>query len=563
MKTKQDQSLRVDILTKVWAAGIAWWREHLVFITAVAILVYLVLFQWPFFHTGDTWAESFTEYLDQAVHLPLSDITAPSWVGYLTVIPSALSQAYIGLNLPLGVVDYFFRAITLVFVVGCASFVASSFNREVIRSDILRVALAVGFVLLIGDVATFSFINCWYVGFVPLILITLSQRRLSYLQQVLYVLFGAALVFTKPSLILAPFLVYRAIRTKEYISSGLLLVAVAVQTYCLLFLSQGSTATAAADLGDVIRAMSIGITSAMFKFVHVFPGNSGFSITIALSILVLMTYGLWRARGFWVTVLIGFGLALSVYGHVLAPGEIIISMVHSVGDFYNYNLKAQREYMIAIFLLLWIFLLLPGILTAARKYLLKRYAWLPLVVVLVLLVGLGTRVYRPINAGLLSNLGPYRSTLDAKQSICIPLPVPSLGSTDAGWVFQNKGGCAVGNTKLKIDTATFTRPVNPALTIDVLAPQDHRLMSVLFLLRTSPTISTPMSLYDNDAGTTYYATLYPARDSLSAVSFNLSDLPERDIYHLTLTAGSEYPRAGFFQGTTTPVYYPYFMGRPQ
>ena len=202
----------------------------------VICTLYIVLFQFPFLVTGDTWAETFYEYVHGALANSWQGFFYTGIAGYFNFLPKIISFSYVAFGLPLQYIDYFLRIVTILYTIACVSFVAHKYNRSLISSDLLRVVMALFTLMTYYHISSFSFINVWYVGFIPMILISLNSKRFDgESKQILYAVYALTICLTKPSIILLPLVIYRTVKVKEYLMGIIIIAGIVLQT--LLFIT--------------------------------------------------------------------------------------------------------------------------------------------------------------------------------------------------------------------------------------------------------------------------------------------------------------------------------------
>src|SRR6266567_3643997 len=348
-------------------------HKHPIIITLLLIVIYLVIFQRDFITSSDVWAEGYSEYLAKSVSKSFFGAMAPSWEGYLTLIPSLLAKMYVHFfGGYLGYVGYYYRAVVILFTVASVIFIAAPINRKLIKNDYVRIVFSLATLFLLSHVSSFSFINVWYICFVPIILISLNTAKLSNKQQIWYVLLSLLAAFTKPSLILVPFVAYRAVKTKEYVSNGIILLAAFIQTYLTLFRTS-DTRVVTLGIKQLFLAIYLGNGVAPLKILHVHP-NQLYVLVANLAVLGLFVL-LLKKRGVLFTAVIAVGYLFSIYTNLLAPGTQ--TDFHALA-IYNDIYKLQRELMTNFFVLLLVFLNFETMHTYVRSYRKQRMYTVPI-----------------------------------------------------------------------------------------------------------------------------------------------------------------------------------------
>jgi hypothetical protein len=525
-------------------------RKYLVGTTALLILLYLFAFQNEFMRTGDAWAEGLTEYLGEALRLGWGEVFMPSWMGYLTLLPSLLSKAYVAVGMPLGYIDLFYRAVSVVFVVVCTSFMAHRMHRKVIRSDVARIALALCMVVLVADVSTFAFINVWYVGFAPIILLCLNSQKLGKVAQVLYMSAAALIALSKPSIILIPFVLYRAWRTREYTSNGLVLAAVGVQTYMLMRVNSGPAET---NIGHILTVTG---TQAL-KLFHVVPGEA-WCLAAANAVLALIALVLWLTRGIWVAMLMAFGALFAAYSYYVAAGSDLFRQGATFRDVYQYDFKAQQELVVAIFLVISIFLAGTGVYQYARKRSAKKYVPLLAGVFIIFAAGVAVRIYQPIDAHKTVSISSFRHSLNTKQPTCIPLPARSPAGPDVNWMFPYLGKCQVESAMSLPDYSRFTVPLTGNESrLSVYGVYGRPITAMLIPIKTDTPVT--LTLRDTVANMSFTSTVKPMKNGYGFASFNVTGLPWRGSFTFTLSADKLGASLSYFTDSDSIALYPYFI----
>lgn len=537
-------------------------RKHLLLVSLISIGLYLLLFQTVFLFSGDTWAESFAEYLHETLMVGWKDVFAPSWAGYLTVIPSALSAAFVSSGIPLGLVDYYFRATTILFAALSASFIGLRWNRKVIKSDTLRVFLAVFLIVLFSGVSDFSFINVWYMGFIPIIFICLNPALLSPLKQVGYVIFSILVVLTKPSIVLAPFVLYRMFKTRQYISNIAVLLAIGLQAYMLLFAGPPHMQTnVTPGATEALMALFVGSGISILKFFSITPLSIWFVVGANL-LLGLMFWYVAKKKNIWVALALATAFFVAVYAQYMAPGEYLYRKVHNFVALYNFDLKLQRDLLINAIFVIWLALLIPNVVTFIKQKTTNRY--LKYVLITLLFSSLfvqAARVYHPIDARQAMDISPFRHSLTVRQPLCIPLPTPVPGGVDPEWYFQDGGTCITPQKNQKLQPSPISANKTVHLRVEGLG--SYPLKSILLPLYVPDGVSGTVTIRDIRSGQSYVAAVHKSKEAVTPVAFNTAGIAERDSYEFEVTS-TTLELARFSQGSDTgqPAYYAYFM-RPE
>ncbi len=538
--------------------------KHPFWAAVIFCLVYLIILQKAFLFSGDVWAETHMEYLDEAINEKYAKIFEAGWAGYLTILPSLLAKIYIFFDLPTGYIDFYYKAIIVVFTIGCVSFCASKFNQQLIKPFWLRLLLCAALLLLLYDISIFSFINIWYLGFVPLILTALNPGRLSPKQQAVYAVFGLLVVLSKPALLLFPFLLYRGVKSKEYFSNALVGTGVVYQTVIMLFFDpRNSGATATRDLLVIAQAVFTGGAAELFKLFRVVPTNFIYIIAAnilltALLFLVYKKYGALRSG------LLAFGYAFSVYAYMLAPDAFLYQGLREFAHIYPFSFKYQREFLINVFfVLIFLFALLAAhsLLKGRVSKTQKKFVNAGGIFVLALLL---FRFYTPIDvesAGVAANIEPFRHALNTGQSTCMPIPPTPRYFPHASWVYEsNTPLCHARNFELSPDFDHMDISLKQPVTFTIPNDTPYELKTVYLIVRNkSPHRAASLSLIDRSSGMSFSAKI-PARKSetINFISVNVAGMPFRTAYEFALSSPNPDLYWGTFKEKRKHSYYPYF-----
>lgn len=537
----------------------------------LAIALYLLLFQRHFVFSGDAWAESYAEYLDESIRLGWSEVLAQNWAGYFTIVPSFIAKLYVALNGPLGYADYFFRAVVIVFTVTSAALIAASSNRTIIQHDGLRVVLAVAVVASLSDIASFSFINVWYVGLIPVVIYCLNPMRLSQKADISMGIYGALIALTKPFIVLLPLVIYRLVRTRQYLGAGILLAATAVQSYQILFNDKRQIVESSNfDPQVALGAMITGSSTALLKLVHIVPG-SYFVLAIACLVLGTLLFIVWRARGFWITAGIGLVFVFSVYTYALSPDLPAYSGIRHFHEMATFHLKTQREILINAALLLGLFIV--------ADYTLRRYRVIRLpnkfrlesnILIASLSLLLLFAIHQPIDttsAGVTSSpLQPFRQQLNSDKPTCAPLAPSVFFYKKAVWSFAHRGTCETLTHDLNLFKPDFRAMDRP------LDGQQFSYDAKYFRLNTShlqaiviPAVdytanrNALVTITETTTGKSFKAhTSRQRKTEVQLLTFNVNGLPKQAEYNFTVSAKPDLKGGTFYPGDTL-VTYPYFL----
>lgn len=522
----------------------------------------MIIVNHSFVFSGDIWAETFPEYVNEAIGLPWRDVISSSWAGYLTIIPSFLSKLYVYLGLPLGYIDLYLRAISVTFLLLCVGFIGHPINRKLIPQDWLRVLIALFVLLSARHVSTLSFINVWYAGFIVVALVSLSDKRLSTPYNILFTLFTIGISLTKSSLVLLPLVLYRTLKTKRYISGALQVAAISLQTYLTVFSKNGyGDSSIKFSILDIIKDLLLGASVSLFKIFHIMPANA-LLVLIASFMLIGFVLYLWPKKDYIRLFVIAVAVALTLYLQIFAPDNSFTNLWRSYPQAIHDSYKLQRE-VFGNFMLL---LLLGVILSRIHIILLGKPRRLTGLYSVILLLLIGMAPLSPIKTaslGVSTSISPYRSALNAGQSVCMPVPPTPGWDYQAIWFFQYHGGCYRKQKPLPIDFTSFNNNIHESAQVFSVesTPKDD-LKTLLILVRKQSGTSTTINLKDTDTGKTYSVKTPSNSEDYAFVSLNLNGIgPKENGYHFELTANSSV-YTGSFTKTTTPVIYEYFMGYP-
>lgn len=572
---KPKPKLSTGELTKRGAAAIQWLRRFVharpVLASCLLIAIYLLAFQFSFLKSGDAWAESYAEYLDEAIRLGWSEVIAQNWAGYLTIIPSFFTETYVSLGGPLGYADFFFRYVVVIFTVLSAVIVAAKFNRDVIRSDAIRVILSLFLVAILTDVASFSFINVWYIGFVPVILYCLNPRRLSTKVDIAMGIFGALVALTKPFIILLPLIIYRMVRSRQYWGAGILFLATVLQSYQIVFNDKrGVVASSSFELTTAIAATITGTVTSLSKLLGLLS-PSVISLAILFGLLVLAAYYLWKHWGFWPTIMLAGVLGFSVYTYALSPDLPAYTGWRVYQDMIDFNLKTQREILINCSLLL--------VLAITADQLLRNVTFVPLShtyrlrfkYVLPVIAGLlFISILKPIDtvsAGVTNSpLNAFRTQLNKSEPSCVPLAPSTLFEPHATWHFPYKGFCRTLTHDANIfmpDFSRFNTPVDGAtfrydtqyFRLDKARPQ----AIVIPVIAKDGIRSPAVQLTDSKSGRKFEARVDRGLiGEVQLLTFNITGIPAAGKHQFTLRS-DERLHGTYFKNLDTLATYPYFL----
>ena len=423
----------------------------------IITLLYLAIFQLSFLTTGDAWAESFAEYLDESIRRGWKEVFAQNWAGYFTLIPSLLSKAYVSLGLPLGYIDYFHRMVSIAFVTITTVLIAAKFNAQIIRNDFHRIAFAVLIVVSLTNLTSFSFIIVWYLGFVPIIMWCLHTEKIDRGMDASIGMFGFLVSLTKPFPLIVPLVLVRLMRTKQMLGALIVFVAAVFQSVQILFnddrgIASGATFKLTTFLGSVFTGSGI----EFLKLIHIAP--AGYWMVIGVNILFLCLFiAIWKKRGVIFASSLAVLYTYCLYTYLMAPDAPVYFSLERYQDIYYYNLKSQREILIYAIQLLIIFIGTPTLLRmASRKipvihklFLYLRSKALIVVLSFMSFVCLFLFVYRPIDVtspGISNSaISAFREQLSSGEEACVPLAPTPVFFSEANWFFEYKTRCITQN----------------------------------------------------------------------------------------------------------------------
>lgn len=537
------------------------------YITILIISSYLLLFQSHFVFSGDQWAEAFPEYVNDAINGSWREIFNSGWAGYLTIIPSFLSKAYVELGLPLGYIDLFFRGITVTFTVLCVSFLGHPINRGIIKSDKIRVFAALMIILAIRHVSALAFINIWYLGFIVIILFSLSKEKISIPIQLIYTTFAVLTALSKSSLVLLPFVLYYAFRTKRYISSLAIISAVLLQTYLTVFSVNGyGSSGIKIQIIDIFKESFIGLGDYLFKILHLAPLSIYAVIASGVFMVAIFVFLLFK-RGFWETSILGLGLFISIYLYIFAPDSGLTNLWINYPTLYNDIYKIQREFII-IFLIIIVFSMFVSTVLKNTKFSNnKKNVFISLLAIAITISINPLAKIDTISPGLQSNISNYRYSLNNKESICMPVPPTQMWDYQAAWFFQYKGGCYTKQSPKQIDKDSFNNIIDDnGLNITIDSKPNDDIKTLTLLLKGNFNISkNQFILTDSKSGRSFTAISPKNSEEYHFINFNLTGLGPNNSGYSFIIKSLQNPglyASGNFKDSSLPVTYSYFMGYP-
>jgi hypothetical protein len=483
------------------------------------------------------WAEAYMEYLHKALSTGWISVIMPSWEGYVTVLPSFFTKAFVESGVSLSMIDTYLRAVTISFTIGSLAAVASPLVKPLLPRLWQRLLVIIALLMTLWHVSAFSFINIWYVGFIPIIVLALAAVTFTWWQKIIYTIFALLVALTKPSVILLPFIAYRAVRTKEYITNGLIAVAIALQTYLLFFASSNGARNIVQGTWQIVHDMYVGMGTAVLKLLQ-FPPTDLLLACANIALVLLLVLLILRIG--WVRAgLLAFGFAFSVYAYVLAPSAEAVRPVADASLLFADHYKIQRETLISMFLVLSAGLLLPHFWFGVRKLpqRMQRLGYVAVLFIVGFSIGL---LYRPIDVTshqVSANIAPFRSALALRQPLCMPVaPTPSW-SPGTNWFMAYGGGCEPVGTLTPDTLERLYTPVGKNYVVTIPGHGKHSLMAVVLPLRLeSPYRKAAVTIQDVKTGMRFDSQIRAEYGGASQfVAFNTSGLAAADSYEFIVT----------------------------
>lgn len=248
----------------------------------------------------------------------------------------------------------------------------------------------------------------------------------------------------------------------------------------------------------------------------------------------------------------------------MAPGEHLYLQAQSLTELYKFDLKLQRDFLINIFLTVWIFLLIPFATNLIKKKLSSsyvKYAGLSLLTLGLLVIA--GRVYTPIDARQAMDLSPYRHSLTMRQPVCMPLPTVAYGNIDPEWYFQDGGTCITPQKNQRV-SFTSLKIAEDRIRLRVEGLGTYPLKAILLPLKTMQDQSGTIMLRDVETGQQYIAPIHrDQRGGIAMTSFNTAGMDLKKSYEFELTSTIKTLQLGQGDKTGHPAYYAYFMMPPQ
>ncbi|HEX6462225.1 MAG TPA: hypothetical protein VFZ58_03030 [Candidatus Saccharimonadales bacterium] len=538
-------------------------RKRPYVISCTVILFYLLVFQNNFVTSGDAWAESYAEYLDESVRLGWSEVIAQNWAGYFSLVPSFIAKAYVALSMPLGYIDIFYRAVVISFSVLTASLFALKLNRILIASDTLRIFLSLATVAILFDVTSFSFINIWYLAFLPLLFIYLSREKLPLKADISLGVLGALISLSKPFLAIIPLIIIRAIRSKQWVGPLIFLFGTALQTFQIIFNDRRQLVESATiSLQDTIGGIFTGSGVSLLKLCGIMPASLWVVGVANLVLLGLFTL-LWRTRGFWVASTLGAVYLFGVYTYVLAPDFPVYSGIHNFQELYSFTHKSQREIVISGSLIISFFLLIESFAVYMKKNKHTFAPYLPIALSLILLI----IIYRPIDtvsAGVSTKpIEPFRQDLNQNLPTCLPLSPTPVFMHDINWLYAHRTKCNAATHDTNIFKPDFnhmnTVPHKARFSFNAayFGVSESSLGAVVVPVDNKTGEANKLIVKDNK-NNRFEASVEP-RKGIQFITFNTRGIESRENYNLQFFS----ERAGIFLGTFTgtphAIVYLYFL----
>lgn len=540
----------------------------------IITLLYLLIFQFSFLTSGDAWAESFAEYLDESMRRGWSEVLAQNWAGYFTLIPSFLSKAYVSLGLPLGYIDYFHRIATIAFVVLTTVLIAAKFNAQIIRNDLLRIAFALLVVVSMTDLSSFSFINVWYIGFVPIIMWCLHTEKIDRRIDASMGLFGFLVSLTKPLPLIAPLALLRMLRTKQLLGAILVFIAATFQSVQILFNDdRGIASEANFKLTTFLSSIFTGSGIEFLKLIHIVP--VGYWMVIAVNLLFLfLLIAIWKKRGIIFAGSLATLYAYCLYTYLMAPDAPVYFSLERYQDIYYYNLKSQREILIYALQLLIIFVGAPSLLRiisnrlpAARKLFSSiKERKLTSKLCLIIFVCTFMLIYRPIDvvsAGISNTpIDAFREQLSSGKEACVPLAPTPVFFSEANWLFEYKTRCITQNFDTNLYKPNFKSmqtSLGPGTSNGVISPKNAGPIMTLLLPIKSSNQGEEIVITESTSRLSFSSTVpWHIDDSgIVFVAFDISSIPDQQrAFNFTFHGPGQTKIGSFDNGS--PMYYLYY-----
>ncbi len=533
------------------------------------IIIYLLLFQSNFVSMGDAWAESFAEYLDESIQKGWLEVFKQNWAGYYTILPSFISKLYISLGGPIGYSDYYYRIVVVTFAVLSSSIISLKYFRNFIKQDILRILLSLSLVVILFDVSSFSIINIWYLGLVPLVIYCLTPKKSNIWLDIFMGIFGLLITLSKPFIFIIPFFIYRLIKTKQYFGAGMALVGALFQTYQIIFNDQRHLVNGAGiDFKDSLGGILIGAGTSTLKIMGL-HSTSYIVIFISLLSLLLLAFLLWKAKGFWISALLCGLFLYTVYTYILAPDGSAYYGIREFNRTLIFNLKSQREILINASLLVSIFAIASYY--YGRIFNIFKFKIQMKYIILGLIIFSISIIYRPIDtisAGVSNEpLNAFRNQINSGVPTCVPLAPNVFFFEDANWSFGYKGSCQTLTNDLNIFRPNVSKidyiinDNNISYNAKFFRLDTDNLQAVVVPVKYTGTTNCSLYLKDTNGGITYESKLKIRKDkSVQLATFNTTGIKQREKYTFKINSSCEGKTfIGRFNTHGEIMTYPYFF----
>ncbi len=504
-------------------------RHGWFFVGVFALLAYIFAFQTSFLLSGDTWAEAFPEYVNEAVTKGWLEVFKSSWAGYLTLAPSFISKLYVYLGLPIGYIDIYMRLVVVLFAVACVGFISHPVNRKIIPNDFIRLVVMFLVFFSLRHISVLAFINVWYLGFIVIALVSLSGKKFARKYEWLYTIGSLIVILSKSSLVVLPFIIYRGVMTKRYAQSVLLSSAVLLQTFLTVFAPTGyGSKSVTTSLVDVLIGMPVGASILFMKFLH-FPYVNHLSIVFFIVLLASISVYLYKRKGLWIILTLAAGLFISLYLQLFAPDNPFKHFWSDYVGLYNDTSKLQRE----IFTM-FLFSLMVGT-ALSEAYIHGRVlplrgrkiagAVIGVIIVTLLLAANPLTQVLSTDPSLHTDIEPFRAPLNRGESLCMPVAPTPLLDPQGNWFFQYKGGCYQKQTHNPIDLGSFTSSLKTTdLIITSPYKQGELIETILLPIKKQPHTNGELTMTELNSGTKRTVKLKNDSESYAFVSFEIPEI---------------------------------------
>jgi hypothetical protein len=543
--------------------------RHPFLFALLILLASLAILQRHFILQPEVWAEGYAEYLSNAYIWPeWSRIFHPGWFSYWAVLPTFFVKLYVAADWPVSWVGHYYRAIVMTLTVLSCAFIAHSSNRSLIKSDYLRIGLALGLLSSLNHVSQLTFINIWYIGAVVIALVSLNPKPLAPHGLWLYGLFALSVSLTKPSLVILPFVFYRLLKQRSWPERALNLLILSAASFEIWLALSGDTAIPAASSSLLVQVSDVVLGSAimLLKIFHAYPVNL-LIVLLAGVLLAVAFYAIWRQHGLAVLTLLVTSLGLAVYSYVQAPDSRLRDVSSQFQTLYLDNFKLQREILIIFLLLVIVFIAIDFLLRRTTQ--LKAKGLWTLTIVTVILFG--GRFFRPIDTEGVSveaNIQPFLTSLNSGTSACVPIPPNPTWGEGVNWYFQYRGGCMSENFDRPLALGGKTLSAE-GLRLSLPGYDNKELKTIMVLIHNPQThLPAQLALTDLSTGRQFRAEVRAKKvEQYSFLAFNLHDLgprPQHE-FRLSVTRGHGFSSdlgVELFEGSDEPVHYTYWIGYP-